>query len=92
MARLPPQTTSDRTRPLRRLRTNSNMVAEPEMMYGLASVERRMECAWSVASSGPDESSRVDLVTRVLDVKSAEIRKRLQDAEVKLARSPECAA
>ena len=37
-----------------------------------------MECAWSVASSGPDEASRVDLVTRVLDVKSAEIRKRLQ--------------
>ena len=45
-----------------------------------------MECAWTVASSGPDEESRVDLVTRVLDVKSAEIRKRLQDAEVKLAR------
>ena len=45
-----------------------------------------MECAWFVASSGPDEESRVDLVTRVLDVKSAEIRKRLQDAEVKLAR------
>ena len=37
-----------------------------------------------MASSGPDEESRVDLVTRVLDVKSAEIRKRLQDAEVKL--------
>ena len=53
-----------------------------------------MECAWSVASSGPDESSRVDLVTRDLDVnvdvrkslKSAEIRERLQDAEVELAR------
>ena len=53
-----------------------------------------MECAWSVASSGPDEASRVDLVTRVLDVnvdvrkslKSAEIRKRLQDVEVELAR------
>ena len=45
-----------------------------------------MECAWSVVSSGPDEASRVDLVTRVLDVKSAEIRKRLQDAEVELAR------
>ena len=27
-----------------------------------------MECAWSVASSGPDEESRVDLVTRDLDV------------------------
>ena len=62
MARLSPQTTSDRTRPLRRLRTtltresevtNSNMVAEPEMMYGLASVECRTERAWSVASSGP---------------------------------------
>ena len=39
MARLPPQTTSDRTRPLRRLRTNSNMVAEPETKYGLAFVE-----------------------------------------------------
>ena len=51
----PPQTTSDSTRPLRRLRTNSNMVAEPEMMYGLASVDCRMECAWSVASSGTDE-------------------------------------
>ena len=46
------------------------------MMYGLAFVERRMECAWSVALS--DESSRVGLVTRVLDVKSA--------AEVKPAR------
>ena len=27
-----------------------------------------MECAWTVASSGPDEESRVDLVTRDLDV------------------------
>ena len=45
-----------------------------------------MECAWSVALSGPDDASQVDLVTRVLDVKSAEIRERLQDAEVKLAR------
>ena len=39
-----------------------------------------------MVSSGPDEASRVDLVTRVLDVKSAEIRKRLQDTEAKLAR------
>ena len=35
---------------------NLKQAAEPEMMYGLASVERRTECAWSVASSGPDES------------------------------------
>ena len=39
-----------------------------------------------MASSGPDESSQVDLVTRVLVVKSTEIRKRLKDAEVELAR------
>ena len=27
-----------------------------------------MDCAWTVAALGPDESSRVDLVTRDLDV------------------------
>ena len=58
-------------------------------------------CAWTVAALGPDESSRVDLVTRDLDVyvssqdlelvevrkslEFAEIRRRLQDAEVELA-------
>ena len=57
-------------------------------------------CAWVVAALGPDESSRVDLVTGDLDVyvssqdlehvevrkslEFAEIRRRLQDAEVEL--------
>ena len=27
-----------------------------------------MDCAWTLAALGPDESSRVDLVTRDLDV------------------------
>ena len=55
-------------------------------------------CAWTVAALGPDESSRVDLVTGDLDVyvssqnlelvevrkslEFTEIRGRLQDAEV----------
>ena len=59
-----------------------------------------MDCAWTLAALGPDESSRVDLVTRDLDVyrinavvrrkslEFAEIRVRLQDAElVKLRQS-----
>ena len=60
----------------------------------------RVECAWTLATLGPDESSRVDLVTRDLDVyrvnavvgtrrkslEFAEIRVRLQDAEVKLVK------
>ena len=28
----------------------------------------RVDCAWTVAALGPDESSRVDLVTRDFDV------------------------
>ena len=59
----------------------------------------RVDCAWTVASLGPNESSRVDLVTRDLDVyvssqdlelvevckslEFAEIPRRLQDAEEK---------
>ena len=58
------------------------MVAEQVLTYGL--VERtalvvvrerqcddsrmRVDCAWTVAALGPDKSSRVDLVTRDLDV------------------------
>ena len=58
----------------------------------------RVDCAWTVAALGPNESWRVDLVTRDLDVYVssqdlglvevcknmgvAEIRGRLQDAEV----------
>ena len=68
-----------------------------------------MDCACTVAALGPDESSRVDLVTRDLDLyrinavveslrqdlglvdvrkslEFAEIRVRLQDAEVKLVK------
>ena len=61
-----------------------------------------MDCAWTVAALGPDESSRVDLVTRDLDVyvssqdlelvevrwslEFAEIRRRLQDVEVELVK------
>ena len=62
------------------------------------SVMTAPSCAWTVAALGPDESSRVDLVTGDLDVyvssqnlelvevrkslEFAEIRRRLQDAEV----------
>ena len=61
-----------------------------------------MDCAWTVAALGPDESSRVDLVTRDLDayvssqdlelvevrksLEFTEIRRRLQDAEVELVK------
>ena len=82
MARLPPQTTSDRTRPLRRLRTNPNMVAEPEMMYGLA----------SLASSAPDEASRVALVIRekvsddCVEVRQDEWRKYFEHSDATTSR------
>ena len=56
---------------------HSNMVAEQVLTYGLVVVVRerqcddsrmRVDCAWTVPALGPDESSRVDLVTRDLDV------------------------
>ena len=71
-------------------------------MFVTVSVMTAPSCAWTVAALGPDESSRVVLVTGDLDVhvssqnlelievrKSldfAEIRRRLQDAEVELAK------
>ena len=57
-----------------------------------------MDCAWTVAALGPDESSRVDLVTRDLDVyrinavveslrqdlELVEVRKSLEFAEIRV--------
>ena len=57
-----------------------------------------MDCAWTVAALGPDESSRVDLVTRDLDVyrinavveslrqdlELVEVRKSLAFAEIRV--------
>ena len=47
-------------------------------------------CAWAVAALGPDELSRVDLVTRDLDVyvssqdlELVEVRKSLEFAEIR---------
>ena len=64
----------------------------------------RVDCACTVAALGPDESSRVDLVTRDLDVyrinavveslrqdlELVEVRKSLELGEARQA-SPECA-
>ena len=55
---------------------HSNMVAEQVLTYGLVDGHERqcddsrmrVDCAWTVAALGPDESSRVDLVTRDIDV------------------------
>ena len=113
----------DTTISFKKSTAHSNMVAEQVLTYGL--VDRTAwltfvtvsvmtagwckDCAWTAAALGPDESSRVDLVTRDLDVyrinavveslrqdlglvevckslEFAEIRVRLQDAELKLVK------
>ena len=82
---------------------HSNMVAEQVATYGLVetfvtvSVITAPSCAWTVAALGRDESSRVDLVTRDLDVyrinavvessrqdlELVEVRKSLEFAEIR---------